>query len=237
MKFPVRLFLLLNFNLITSVAALLMLIQAYNSVRERHYLRRQAIVSAKLSPWMKLYLYGDDISFLNLTGFTREAFKKLRKILFEHKFGIFKNRITNRNNGRPPLLDYNGQLGLLLYFLNSTLKEKHLCQLFGVTPAVCSRIINRMLELTYSKLKVNNIAKVKWPNEAEMALLASLVHNREPTVSDVIGFTDGCSIPIQCSSDPIEQAKFYNGYQSDTMVNNVFCFAPTGKIIDLEEKQ
>jgi hypothetical protein len=80
-------------------------------------------------------------------------------------------------------------------------------------------------------LKVNNIAKVKWPNEAEMALLASLVHNREPTVSDVIGFTDGCSIPIQCSSDPIEQAKFYNGYQSDTMVNNVFCFAPTGKII------
>ena len=72
MKFPVRLFLLLNVNLITSVAALLMLIQAYNSVRERHYLRRQAIVSAKLSPWMKLYLYGDDISFLNLTGFTRE---------------------------------------------------------------------------------------------------------------------------------------------------------------------
>ena len=37
-------------------------------------------------------------------------------------------------------------------------------------------------------------------------------------------FTDGCSIPIQCSSDAIEQSKFYNGYQGDTMVNNVFCF-------------
>ena len=31
-------------------------------------------------------------------------------------------------------------------------------------------------------------------------------------------FTDGCSIPIQCSSDAIEQSKFYNGYQGDTMV-------------------
>ena len=85
MKFSLKLLLLLNVNLITSVAALLIFIQAYNSVRNRHYLRRQALVSAKLSPWMKLFIDGgDDVSFLHLTGFSRAAFKKLRKSLFAH---------------------------------------------------------------------------------------------------------------------------------------------------------
>jgi len=39
------------------------------------------------------------------------------------------------------------------------------------------------------------------------------------------------SIPIQCSEDPIEQSKYYNGYHHDTMINNVLLFAPTGKIV------
>ena len=61
--------------------------------------------------------------------------------------------------------------------------------------------------------------------------LAALVQNREPKVRDVIGFTDGVSIPVKCSSKLSLQATDYNGYHHDTMCNNVFCFAPTGKII------
>ena len=60
---------ILNCNVITSVVALLILIHVYNSTRTRHYLCRKAIVDAKLSPWMmKLYMHGDEKSFLNLTG-------------------------------------------------------------------------------------------------------------------------------------------------------------------------
>ena len=57
MKFPVRLFLLLNFNLITSVAAHMMLIQAYNSVKEKDiiYADKQAVLSAKLSPTLSYF--------------------------------------------------------------------------------------------------------------------------------------------------------------------------------------
>jgi len=58
-----------------------------------------------------------------------------------------------------------------------------------------------------------------------------LEHRREPSVLDVIGFSDGLSLPIQCASDPISQATNYYGYHHDTMINNVFCFAPTGKLI------
>ena len=75
-------------------------------------------------------------------------------------------------------------------------------------------------------------AKIHWPNTlAEKEALADLVNRREPQVDDVIGFTDGVSLPVQCASDPISQATNYNGYHHDTMINNVFCFAPTGKII------
>ena len=43
--------------------------------------------------------------------------------------------------------------------------------------------------------------------------------------------TDELSLPPQCASDPISQATNYNEYCRYTMVNNVFCFAPTGNII------
>ena len=64
-----------------------------------------------------------------------------------------------------------------------------------------------------------------------MAHLAELVNHREPSVDNVIAFVDGLSIPIQCSDSIEDQAAFYNGYHHDTCINNVFAFAPTGKII------
>ena len=57
------------------------------------------------------------------------------------------------------------------------------------------------------------------------------MQRRQPRVRDVIGFTDWVSIPVQCASDMNRQAMDYNEYHHDTMCNNVFCFAPTGKVI------
>jgi len=106
------------------------------------------------------------------------------------------------------------------------------CKIFGCTPTRCSLVINRQLHFLSRILKNNEKAQILWPNSLEeKEYLADLVHRREPKVSDVIGFTDGVSLPIQCTSDPISQATNYNGYHHDTMCNNVFCFASTGKII------
>jgi hypothetical protein len=49
----------------------------YNSIRRRHHLYRPAILLPSQSPWRHLYENGDDASFLNLTGFSREAFEEL----------------------------------------------------------------------------------------------------------------------------------------------------------------
>jgi hypothetical protein len=79
-------------------------------------------------------------------------------------------------------------------------------------------------------LKNNMYAKVSWPTEDEMIQYALMVQQREPEVDDVIGFADGLSIAVQCSSDELSQSADYNGYHHDTHCNNVFLFVPTGKI-------
>jgi hypothetical protein len=50
-------------------------------------------------------------------------------------------------------------------------------------------------------------------------------------VDDVIGFMDGMSLTSECTSEPLVQNSMYSGYHSDTMVNNLFAYAPDGKVI------
>jgi hypothetical protein len=134
------------------------------------------------------------------------------------------------HRGRSELLDCTAQLGLYLFFIGSTMGIKHLCLIFGVVPSCCSDVINKMLRLVVKKLKNHPLAKVRFPNEEKMASFASLIQAREPSVDDVIGFLDGLSLTSECSSEVIEQNAMYNGYHSDTMVNNIFAYGPDGKV-------
>ena len=60
----------------------ILLIKYHNSIRDRSYLLRAAVVHPSLSPWRYLYDHGDDGLFLHLTGLTREVFIILQDILF-----------------------------------------------------------------------------------------------------------------------------------------------------------
>ena len=59
------------------------------------------------------------------------------------------------------------------------------------------------------------------PQEDNMVHFAQLIQAREPEVDDVIGFMDGLALTSECTSEVIEQNAIYNGYHSDTMVNNI----------------
>jgi hypothetical protein len=74
----------------TVVAAII----AYNSCRNRTKLTRKAILLPNLSPWPHLYCFGDDGSFLEITGFDRVTFNRLLATLFDEE-----NEDTER--GRP----------------------------------------------------------------------------------------------------------------------------------------
>jgi hypothetical protein len=58
----------------------------------------------------------------------------------DHVFDL--EALAHLLRGRPRLLGPEGYLGLLLFYLGSTMNYKHLCLVFGITPPVCSRGIN-----------------------------------------------------------------------------------------------
>jgi hypothetical protein len=201
-------------------------IAAYNLARNpRPKLTRSALLPPSRAAWRKLYHHGDAASFLNLTGFTRPAFKTLLRIVFpENDTGV------NRR-GRPQLLDPKDKLGMLCIYMNSRMDVKHLCLIFGVVPTTCSDTVEHMVVRVIKYLKNNPLSRIKFPTDDEMKVMAWRVQTREPSINNVIGFVDGLSIPVQCSESEEAQAADYNGYGHDTRCNNVFAFSSFGKII------
>ena len=195
----------------------------YNSIRNRSKLTRSALLQPSLSPWNRLYMFGDESSFLEMTGFTRFAFNRLRQIVFPPQNADRK--------GRPRSLDDNGELGLYLLYLGSQMKTKHLCTIFGTVPTTTEVTINKVMRMVCRSLKRNRIAEIKFPDKDKMSEFARMVEHREPMVKNVIGFVDGVSVPVQCSDEEHLQRAAYCGYSHDTMCNNVFAFSPEGKII------
>ena len=160
-----------------------------------------------------------------MTGLTQPTFAMLLDYLFD-----LEDIVHRRRHGCPRLLGPEGCLGLLLFYLGSTMNYKHLCMLFGVTPSVCSRVINMMLKKVVRGLRSHPFAQVKFPDAVKMREFADMIQEREPLVSDIIGFMDGVSFPAECTDERVEQNSYYCGYDCDTMVNNVFAYGPDGKV-------
>lgn len=209
------------------VLMVVLLLQLHNSIRTRHYLHRPAIVMPSESPWQRLYEQADPSSFLHMTGLTRRCFATLLAALFDPDEMLLHQ---HRRRGRPRSLRPEGCLGLLLFYLGSTMNHKHLCMIFGIVPGVCSKVVRMMLQLAVRRLADHPIAEVRFPCAEKMRRFARMVQAREPLVDDVIGFMDGVSIPAECTEERFEQNAFYCGYDCDTMVNNVFAYGPDGKV-------
>ena len=64
------------------------------------------------SPWR--HLHKND-SFLNLTGFSREAFEEMRDYLYD-------NKEKRRGEGGTRLLNNRDKLGLILFYFGSSMK-------------------------------------------------------------------------------------------------------------------
>ena len=159
-----------------------------------------------------------------MTGLSRQAFSLLHDVLF------LGQQPQRAGRGRPQLMHSTAQLGLFLFYIGSTMGMKHLCMIFGITPSTCSEIINKLLTKVVHKLIRHPLARVQFPNAEKMEYFARLIHQREPEVDDVIGFMDGLSLTSECTSEVLEQNSMYNGYHSDTMVNNLIAYGPDGKV-------
>ena len=180
-----------------------------NSLRERTYLCRSALLHPHLSPWQHLLQNGDGSSFLHITGLTKRVFWHLHRILFPPPSIDPNTRMPTRRRGRPQILSSEGKLGLLLFYIGSCMSAKFLCMLFGVTPSCCSQILNEMLLLVTVTLKRHPLARVKFPDGEKMIQFAAMIQRREPLVDDVIGFMDGVSFTTQCTNEQLMKNSMY----------------------------
>ena len=140
-----------------------------------------------------VYDHGNSNSFLHMTGLTRSAFRSLLDYLFD-----LDAIVRRRRRGRPRSLGPDGELGLLLFYLGSTMTVKHLCLIFGVVPSVCRQVIHSMVKKAVKLLRSHPMARVAFPNKATMSVFANMVQQCKPSVNDIIGFMDGVSFPVEC---------------------------------------
>lgn len=207
------------------LAAVFGFVVAYNNQRFRNKLNRSAIIPHRYSAWTFLYKRGDDPSFTAVTGLNRASFEELHRLLFPDE------EIYPTAPGRKRILDSRARVGLYLLYIGSRMKINELCLIFGITPTTASDSLTEMINLVVDRLFKEPRSRICFPNEDQMQEFARMVNVREPKVDNIIGFIDGVSIAIQCSSDEDEQRSNFNGYYHDTVCNNVFAFAPNGKII------
>ena len=110
------------------------------------------------------------------------------------------------------------------------MNHKYLCLIFVVTPDACSCILRNKLKLLVRRSCFHPAARIQFPSAEKMQLFASMICNCKPTVDNVIGFMDGVLLATECTSEKVTQNAFYNGYQCDTVINNVFGYGPDGKV-------
>jgi hypothetical protein len=87
-----------------------------------------------------------------------------------------------------------------------------------------------LLLVVVQKLLRHPAARVSFPYADKMAIFARQINLCEPDADDVIGFMDDLSLTSECTLEPVTQNSMYNGYHSDTMVNNVVAYGPDGKV-------
>ena len=172
-------------HIMQQVVLLLACIDYRNKIRVKRNLLRSSIVMPCQSAWQHLYENADSSSFTLMTGLSRYVFQTLLHTL--------SSRATwpRSHTGRPHSLSPSAELGLFLFYVGSTMNLKHLCLIFGTTPAVCSRSIKKMLKAIPSALRRHPFAKIEFPDLAKMTEWAKLVEKREPMATNVIGFMDG----------------------------------------------
>jgi hypothetical protein len=137
------------------------------------------------------------------------------------------NRVGDPRPGRRSL-DAAGALGLVLHYLNSTMRETSLQQIFAIIPSTVSRYITFGLHILLATLKMIPEAKICWPQPEDFEELSDLVVQRHPRLDGAFGSIDGLKLPVQTSNDDeIENATF-NGWLSEHFISSVIVFSSQG---------
>jgi hypothetical protein len=206
--------------------------------RRRNYLtRRDLCPNPRINtPWTALLNSEQDRAFILTVGLDRAAFN----FILDKGFAQLWNstpiqRLDVSTSGIPRLgrrsLDAPGALGLILHYLNSTMSEYILQEIFALTSAVC-RCIRFALEILLKVLRRIPEGKISWPRQqAQFQKYADMINRRHGLLTHAFGFADGLNLPVETAGDMDVENAYYNGWTCSHYVSNVCTFAPDGTLL------
>lgn len=207
---------------------ILFFLKLRSRIRNRHYLTKVNLPLKSYSAWHILCNQKEDKAFVDCTGLDVATFTYLLRQFqrYQDPHNLERHRI-----GRPYALDAAGRLGLALYYLNSTMKQKTLCQLFSISPGSVSNLLEDSLITLRAVLEQDYYARIEYPDEKEMQQFSAQIQQRHPNLPEgVFGFMDGVFFPCTNHPDPQVQNRYYNGWKSAPSVTNILVFTPDGCI-------
>ncbi|KIN95030.1 hypothetical protein M404DRAFT_17151 [Pisolithus tinctorius Marx 270] len=168
------------------------------------------------TPWQKLYESQDDWAFIMTMGFDVETFGYILTSGFAaawYHTPIPQNDTNTTGNPWPSCrsLDAAGALGLVLHYLNSTMHEISLQQIFAIIPATVSWYITFGFLILLSTLKNMPEGQIHWPKHDEFDELSQL---RTPDgyylVADT-AFPCGTADILGCICTPLKDGQWISG--------------------------
>ena len=188
------------------------------------------------TPWQVLYHSQSDRGFITTMGFDVLTFHNILRHGFERLWNetpIPRRDVhpssTPRINRRS--LDACGALGLILHYLNSTMLETSLAQVFALVPSTITRYIGFSLRILLLTLRHMKEARIHWPVDDEFQEYNNLVLIRHPLLVGAFGTMDGLNLPVQTSEDQEIENSTFNGWLHDHFVSSVFAFGAEGMLI------
>ena len=186
------------------------------------------------TPWVQLRLSCSDRAYITTMGFDIACFNRIIAEGFGRAWSEMpipcndtKEEASARPNSRS--LDAEGALGLVLHYLNSTMREVSLQQIFALVPTVLSRYLFFAMNILLQTLRTLPDARICWFNKlSQFQAHNNLVRERHPLLTGAFASIDGLNLPVQTSSDDDIENATYNGWLSEHFISSVLVFAPSG---------
>lgn len=203
---------------------------------KRAYLTRPVLLPdpREGTPWWALYRSESDRAFITTMGFDVRTFHFILQAGFE--VGWNETRLSRSDNpgtavprpgGRS--LDAAGALGLTLHYLNSTMREISLQEIFALIPSTVSRYLHHTLPLLLQILRRTPEARIAWPKTlAQYEAYNALIMERHLRLHGAFASIDGLKLLIQESADQDIENASYNGWTASHNTNSVLVFSPEG---------
>jgi hypothetical protein len=203
----------------------------------RGYLTRPTLLPdpREGTPWTALYASQNDRAFITTMGFDIATFDLIIRSGFGARWyeePLPRPDAPGSAAPRPShqSLDAAGALGLTLHYLNSTMREISLQEIFALIPSTVSRYITHSLDILLKVLQQMPDAKIIWPSlDEKFNHYNSLITQRHPRLLGAFASIDGLSLLVQESQDQDIENATYNGWTSTHNINSVLVYSPEGR--------